>query len=238
MNGEDFRYLKGPQSRGFELRHTYRVLREYVHAIRTLHFLRPCVTVFGSARLPESHPAYQLARQVGAGLADAGFTVMTGGGPGAMEGANRGAKEAGGISIGLNIQLPHEQLPNPYCDLVVAFHYFFIRKVMLVKYSYAFVALPGGLGTYDELFEVTTLIQTGKLQDFPVILMGSDYWQPFLDLLRNTLLPAGTIDEEDIARLHVTDSPMEAITLIQDAAVRKFGLMYRERPRRRWFLWE
>lgn len=238
MTSEDVRYLKGSHGRGFELRHTYHVLREYIHAIRELHFLRPCVTVFGSARFTESHPAYQLARQVGAGLADAGFTVMTGGGPGVMEGANRGAKEAGGISVGLNIQLPLEQAANPYCDYVFTFHYFFIRKVMLVKYSYAFVALAGGLGTFDELFEVTTLIQTGKLQDFPVILIGSDYWQPLLEMMRNTLLPAGTIDEEDITRLHVTDSASEAVTLIQDAAVRKFGLMYRERPRRRWFLWE
>jgi hypothetical protein len=238
MTPDDRRYLEGAQGRGSELRHTFRVFREYVRAIRALHFLGPCVTVFGSARFPEAHPYYQLARTVGVGLANRGFTVMTGGGPGIMEAANRGAREAGGLSIGLNVQLPHEQAPNPFTDHVFTFRYFFIRKVMLVKYSYGFIALPGGLGTYDELFEVTTLIQTGKLNDFPVVLVGADYWQPFVDHMRGNMLAAGTIDPADVDRLHVTDSPDEAVAFVHARILRKFGLAYRRQPQRRWFLWE
>jgi uncharacterized protein (TIGR00730 family) len=155
-----------------------------------------------------------------------------------MEGANRGAREAGGASIGCNIVLPHEQAANPYLDRLVTFRYFFVRKVMLVKYSYGFVALPGGFGTMDEVFETATLIQTGKIRNFPVVLVGSEFWTPFIDLLEERLLAEGTIDAADIDRLFVTDSPEEAATYITSIATSQFGLKYRELPKRRWWLLE
>ena len=170
----------GPQPRAQELLRAIRIFTEFMRGFRALHFVGPCVTVFGSARFRENHPYYALARQCGAELARAGFTVMTGGGPGIMEAANRGAKEAGGRSIGCNIRLPKEQQPNPYLDRWITFRYFFVRKVMLVKYSYAFITLPGGFGTLDEIFETATLIQTGKIREFPLVLMGREYWQPLL----------------------------------------------------------
>jgi len=158
-------------------------MAEFIRGFRALHFVGPCVTVFGSARFKDDHPYYILARDVGSGLSRLGFTVMTGGGPGIMEAANRGAKESGGISIGCNIRLPKEQLPNPYLDRFVVFRYFFVRKVMLIKYSYAFVVLPGGFGTMDELFEAMTLIQTGKIRNFPVVLMGRNFYVQLLEFL-------------------------------------------------------
>lgn len=210
-----------------------RIFREFIQGFRALYEVGPCVTVFGSARYEESHPYYQLGRELGAGLARAGFTVMTGGGPGLMEAANRGAQEIGGHSLGSNIQLRHEEAPNPYLDAFVQFKYFFVRKVMLAKYSYAFVSLPGGFGTLDELFEIATLIQTHKIRDFPVVIMGRNYWQPLLDFLSGTLVSEGAIDQEDFDRLIVTDSPEEAVEHIREAAIRKFGLHYVERARQR-----
>jgi hypothetical protein len=236
-NGER-RFLEGPQGRGFEAAHLFRVIREYIVALRALHFLEPCVTVFGSARLTETDPNYELARATGAALAAAGFTVMTGAGSGIMEAANRGAMEAGGPSVGCNITLPREQKPNPYLDRVVRFRYFFIRKVMLVKYSYGFIAFPGGLGTLDEVFEAQTLVQTGKIRDFPIVLMGRWFWDPLVAYMRETMLCAGTIDAIDIDRLVVTDSVEDAVAHIQRIAVERFGLTYRPRPRRRWWLLE
>jgi len=232
---QDRLFLEGPQGRGFELRHTWRVFSEYFRALRELHFVGPCVTVFGSARFDEGHPAYESAREVGARLATLGFTVMTGGGPGIMEAANRGAKDAGGYSIGCNIILPKEQASNPYIDRLVTFRYFFVRKVMLVKYSYGFVAMPGGFGTLDEVFETATLIQTGKIRDFPVVLVGKEFWTPFLEFLREQLLAAGTIEARDVDRLFLTDSPDEAARFIRDASLERFGLTYAApRKRRRW----
>jgi uncharacterized protein (TIGR00730 family) len=205
---------------------------------RALHFVGPCVTVFGSARFKEEHPYYHLARAVGRQLAKAGFTVMTGGGPGIMEAANRGAKDVGGVSIGCNIKLPQEQRPNAYLDRWVTFRHFYVRKLMLVKYSYAFIAMPGGFGTLDEIMEVATLIQTHKIPEFPLVLMVRDFWQPFLDFLRYKLIPQRTIDPSDAERLLVTDSPEEAVHVITDIAQRQFGLSYGPRPKRRWFFWE
>jgi uncharacterized protein (TIGR00730 family) len=235
---EERKFLQGPQSRGFEFKHMWRVFTEYFRALRALHFVGPCVTVFGSARFAETHPMYQLARNVGTALVQEGFTVMTGGGPGIMEGANRGAKEAGGRSVGCNILLPHEQAANPYIDRLVTFRYFFIRKVMLVKYSYGFIAMPGGFGTMDEVFETATLVQTEKIKNFPIVLMGSEYWQPMLDFLRGTLVAQGTIDPVDVDRLFLTDSPEEAAAHIRDIAMRHFGLRYQRvtTPRKRWLL--
>jgi uncharacterized protein (TIGR00730 family) len=232
------RFLRGPHPRGVELAEAGRIFRECLKGFRGLHFVGPCVTVFGSARFKEDHPYYVLAREVGAGLARAGFTVMTGGGPGIMEAANRGAKEAGGYSVGSNITLPIEQKPNPYLDRWVEFRYFFVRKMLLEKYSYAFVAMPGGLGTLDEIFETSVLIQTGKMEDFPVVLMGKSFWTPLVDYLREGLLAAGTIDASDVTRWMVTDDPAEAVETIRERAMQQFGLTYGQRPKPKWWLGE
>src|ERR1700687_2991816 len=175
------RFLTGPHRRSWELGKALHIFWEVIRGFRAFHSLGPCVTVFGSARFGEETPFYPLARQVGTGLARAGFTVMTGGGPGIMEAANRGAKDVGGFSVGCNIELPQEQKPNPYLDKWVTFRHFYVRKLMLVKYSYAFIVMPGGFGTLDEIFETATLIQTRKIEDFPLVLMGKNYWQPLLD---------------------------------------------------------
>ena len=230
--------LEGPEPRTSGLKQAARTVFDMIRGFRALHFVGPCVTVFGSARFPETHPYYDLARRVGAEVAQAGFTVMTGGGPGIMEAANRGAKEVGGSTVGCTIQLPEEGATNAYLDTPVEFHYFFVRKVMLVKYSVAFIALPGGFGTLDEVFEAATLIQTGKIRDFPIVLMGSTFWRPLLDFMRDTLVRQGTIDEEDVDGLIVTDSPAEAAGLIRDTAINKFGVRYAHRPKRRRILFE
>ena len=235
---EALRFLQGPQRRGFELARLGRIMWEILRGFRALHFVGPCVTVFGSARFREDHAYYKLGQEVGARLAQAGFTVMTGGGPGIMEAANRGAKSVRGRSIGCNIVLPAEQQENPYLDQFVTFRYFFVRKLMLVKYSYAFIALPGGFGTLDEMFEVATLVQTGKVQDFPLVLMGVSYWEPLLAFLRDRLVPHQTIDRADVDRLIVTDSATEAVEAITATALHRFGLTYGPQAKRRWFLGE
>jgi hypothetical protein len=227
--GEDAVLLEGPHSRRRELWLVLRAVRDFIRGFRTLHFVGPCVTVFGSARYDSSHPYYALARELAKGLVGLGFTVMTGGGPGLMEAANRGAKEAGGRSVGCNIQLPREQAPNAWLDRWVTCRYFFVRKVLLFKYSYAFVALPGGIGTLDELSEALTLIQTGKIRDFPVVLMGSAYWQPFIDLLHHMKVE-GTIGPEDLRLLFVTDDVEEALRYMRRHAIVRFGLHPRFQP--------
>lgn len=237
-SAEEKLFLQGPARRGLELKRAVRIFVECLKGFRGLHFVGPCVTVFGSARFTEQHPAYIMAREVGGRLADAGFTVMTGGGPGVMEAANRGAKEKGGTSIGCNIQLPWEQKPNPYLDRWLEFHYFMVRKMMLLKYSYAFVVMAGGYGTLDELFETAVLIQTAKMKSFPLVLMGKDFWTPCMEFLRNTLLQSGTIDERDLALIHLTDSPEEAVEIIRDRALHEFGLSYGPKAKRRWLFGE
>lgn len=163
---------------------------------------------------------------------------MTGGGPGIMEAANRGAKDVGGYSVGCNIALEHEQSPNPYLDRWITFNHFSVRKIMLIKYSYAFIAMPGGFGTLDEIFELATLVQTKKVQNFPLVLMGRDYWSPLIDFFRSRLLEAGTIDQQDIDRIHIIDDPDEAVKIITDIAMREFGLTYGPRVKPRWWLGE
>ena len=230
-------FLQGPHTRKFELWQAVKIFRELVYGFRKLHFVGPCVTVFGSARFDETHRYYGMAREVGRMLAKSGFTTMTGGGPGIMEAANRGAKEAGGRSVGCNIILPHEQKPNPHVDAWIDFEYFFVRKLMLVKYSYAFVVMPGGFGTLDELFEVATLIQTGKVQNFPVALMGTDYWRPLIDQLR-LMVTEKTIDPLDLDQLIISDDPGEVVSGITDVAMKTFGLTYGPQAKPRWWLGE
>ena len=215
--------LEGPHSRRKELWLIVRAMRDFIRGFRTLHFVGPCVCVFGSARFDESHPYYAIGRKLGKAISDLGFTVMTGGGPGLMEAVNRGAREAGGRSVGCNIELPAEQFPNPYLDTFVVCRYFFVRKVLLFKYSYAFVGLPGGFGTLDELFEALTLIQTGKIANFPVVLIGRDYWRPLEELIVQ-FAKAGTISEADLKLFLVTDRIEEAIEHIRRYAVDQFGL--------------
>lgn len=212
---QEQKFLAGPRSRLSELGRAFRIFGECIKGFRALHFLPPCVTVFGSARFPEQNPWYQLARSVAYELSRTGYTIMTGGGPGIMEAANRGAREAGGLSVGCNIVLPHEQHPNPYIDRFVEFRYFFVRKVMLVKYSYAFVILPGGFGTMDELFEVATLIQTGKVKNFPLVLMGKSYWAPLVEFLRTKMIVERTIDAKDLDRILLTDDVAEAVAYVR-----------------------
>jgi uncharacterized protein (TIGR00730 family) len=216
VENDELSFLMGRHDRGEELASAIRVFGEYLNAMDRLQVIdRPCITVFGSARTPPGDPHYEMARAVGRRLAEEGFGVMTGGGPGIMEAANRGAKEGGGLSIGCNIVLPFEQKGNPYIDHLITFDYFFVRKVMLVRFSCAFISLPGGFGTLDETFETVTLIQTDKIRDFPVIMMGTDFWQPIADTLRSTLLTAGTISPEDADLFTSTDDPDEAVEIIK-----------------------
>lgn len=222
-------FLEGPRSRWREFTFTIRVMLEFIRGFRTLHFVGPCVTVFGSARFKEDHPYYKLTKEVSARISELGFTIMTGGGPGIMQAANEGAKSVNGKSVGCNIILPFEQKPNPFLDKFVNFRYFFVRKVLLVKYSYAFVIMPGGAGTLDEMFETITLIQTGKISSFPVVLMGKSYWQPMVDFMHR-MVEAGTISASDLELFILTDDIEEATAHIEKYAVSKFNLD-RDRPR-------
>jgi uncharacterized protein (TIGR00730 family) len=223
------RFLAGPRSRWKEFLSALQFMREFIRGFRTLHFVGPCVTVFGSARFLQEHPYYKLTQRIGAALARMGFTVMTGGGPGLMEAASRGAKDAGGYTVGCNIVLPEEQRLNPYIDRSVSFDHFFVRKVMLVKYSYAFVVMPGGIGTMDELFEALTLIQTRKIENFPVVLMGVEYYRPLMAVLVK-MVAAGTISNTDLDLLLLTDSVEEAVAHIEKHAVKPFGLQKAPTP--------
>jgi uncharacterized protein (TIGR00730 family) len=231
-------FLQGPQPRRSELARAIRIMLEFIRGFRALHFVGPCVTVFGSARFKADHPYYEVGRRVGRELARAGFTVMTGGGPGIMEAANRGAREAGGRSVGCNIELPEEQKPNPYLDRWITFRHFFVRKVMLVKYSYAFVALPGGFGTLDEIFETATLVQTGKIKAFPIVLVVREFWDPMIDFLKTRPLASATIGAVDLERFVVTDSPEEVARSVAETAMSRFGLRYAPPVKPRWFLGE
>jgi len=231
-------FLSGPQPRLKELFRAIRIFLDCLRGFRALHFVGPCVTVFGSARFKEGHPTYELTREMGQELARSGFTVITGGGPGLMEAANRGAREAGGYSVGCNIHLPVEQKPNPFLDVWIEFRHFFIRKLMLAKYSYAFIAMPGGFGTLDELFEVATLVQTGKIKGFPIVLMGSEYWAPLVKFMKDTMVGTGTILAADLERIIVSDSPAEVAARVRESGLKEFGLSYGLKVKRRWFFFE
>jgi len=218
------RFLQGPRSRTREFKFLIKVLFEFIKGFRALHFVGPCVTVFGSARFKEDHEYYLKAVEVGKELTKLGFAVMTGGGPGIMEAANKGAYLNNGLSIGCNIVLPHEQKENPYLHKWVNFRYFFVRKTLLLKYSYAFVIMPGGWGTMDEMFEALTLIQTGKTEEFPVVLIGKEYWKNLLNLTQD-MIAYKTISESDIKSYYlVTDDVHEAMQHIKTYSIKKFGL--------------
>ncbi len=214
---QDEQLLESPRPDEFTHTDTWRVFRimgEFVEGFDELATLTKGISIFGSARSKPDDPDYQAAQETAALLAHEGFAVITGGGPGIMEAANRGAFEAGGMSIGCNIELPFEQKPNPYQTRSLTFKYFFVRKMMFVKYSLGFVIFPGGFGTFDELFEALTLIQTHKIRDFPVVMFGSRYWQGLLDWIRETVLTGGKIGEHDLGLLHVTDSPAEVVQIV------------------------
>jgi uncharacterized protein (TIGR00730 family) len=212
---EERLFLRQLRSHDDEIAGAGRVFLETVRASVRLKDIGRCVTVFGSARFAEDHPFYALARETGRQLAEAGFTVVTGGGPGIMEAANRGAKDANGRSIGCNIKLPMEQKPNAYVDEFVEFDHFFVRKVMLVKLSSAFVVMPGGFGTLDELFETVTLMQTGKVESFPIVVMGGEFWEHLQRFVTETMLSEGTIDVSDLELFRLADSPEAAIDVIR-----------------------
>lgn len=212
--GTEAIFLSGHRRHEDNVESAVRIFLEFLRAVEFMQTTDPCVTVFGSARFKEGHRYYELARGIGGALAQAGFAVMTGAGGGIMEGANRGAREAGGMSLGVNIHLPHEQSINPYVDRSIEFEHFFVRKVMLVKYSCAFVVLPGGFGTLDEVFETLTLVQTGKIAAFPIVAMGTEYWRPLLDFFRNSLVVEETIDPADVDLVYLTDDPADAVDYI------------------------
>lgn len=216
-------FLAGPHSRWREFSFVLSVAREFILGFRKLHFLGPCITIFGSARFKEDHKYYQLARATGARLGEMGFSILTGGGPGIMEAANRGARDVGAESIGCNIILPFEQDPNPYLDIMIDFDYFFVRKFMLIKYSLGFVVMPGGFGTLDELFEAVTLMQTGKVRNFPVVVMGTEYYDEVSTFVRK-MVDEETISPEDADRFLVTDSVEEAAEYLKKHVVKRFGL--------------
>jgi uncharacterized protein (TIGR00730 family) len=227
-------YLEGAQSREHELGFAWRVFRQLIKGFRTLHFVGPCITVFGSARFGETHEYYIAAREFGKRIAQLGFTTMTGGGPGIMEAANRGAFENNGMSVGCNIQLPFEQKPNPYMQKSITFEHFFVRKVLLKKYSYAFVIMPGGFGTLDEFFETLTLIQTKTLTQFPLVIFGREYHKDLMEYCQY-LVEAGTIAPSDLDLVLLTDSIDEAMTHIQNYITSNYTVKPRKR---RWWLFE
>jgi uncharacterized protein (TIGR00730 family) len=235
INRNEIVWLEGPRSRRYELLLVFRVFWEFIKGIRGLHFIGPCITVFGSARFREGHEYYEKAREIGFHIAtDLGLTVLTGGGPGIMEATNRGAREAQGRSVGCNIILPHEQAINPYLDRWVTIRYFFVRKVLLVKYSYAFVIMPGGFGTMDEFFETLTLIQTKTIEDFPVVIMGTEFYRPLKTMLE-AMAEEGTISVEDLKLVRFTDDVDEAIAHIRKYLTANYKVVKRK-PN--WWLFE
>jgi hypothetical protein len=216
VEGAEKAFLAGRRPREADLESAVRIFLEFLRGFESFEFEQPCVTVFGSSRFEEGHRYYGLAREVGAELARAGFAVMTGGGSGIMEAANRGAREAGGLSIGCNITLPREQKPNPYLDRFIQLDHFFVRKVMLVKYSSAFVVMPGGFGTLDEAFEIATLMQTNKIEHFPLIAVGSDFWDELIDFARDTMIREGTLSPEDARFVHLADTAADVVRLVRE----------------------
>jgi uncharacterized protein (TIGR00730 family) len=232
----DLTFLAGPRSRWREFKSVFNIAREFIYGFRQLHFVGPCVTFFGSARFKEDHPYYIAARELARRVGQVGFTIMTGGGPGIMEAANRGARDIGAKSVGCNIVLPHEQYANPYLDVNLTFQRFYVRKVLLLKYSICFVVMPGGAGTVDELFETVTLIQTGKVKNFPILLYGKTYWQPLLEMIEK-MVAEGTIGREELKFIYVADTVEEATYMLQDRLVEMWKANQKKGdPPKWWFL--
>jgi hypothetical protein len=225
----EIKFLSGPQSRWEEFMFTIKVLVEFVRGFRALHFVGPCVTFFGSARFDEKHEYYEITRKAAAEVAKLGFTIMTGGGQGLMEAANRGAKDVGGKSVGCNIVLPMEQRPNSFLDKWVNIRYFFVRKTLLIKYSFAFFVVPGGFGTLDEFFEALTLTQTKKIQQFPIIVFGKTFHKELLEHI-DLMKQKKTIAPQDLDLILVTDSIEEAIQFIKDQSITRYGLVTERKP--------
>jgi len=230
MDKSEIVFLDGPHSRLKELKFTLETMVEFIRGFRALHFIGPCITIFGSARFKEGHPYYELTREAAGAFAKLGFTIMTGGGPGLMEAANRGAKEVSGRSVACNIQLPVEQKPNPYLDKWVNVKHFFLRKILLVKYSFAFVVMPGGFGTMDEYFEALTLIQTRKIKNFPIIIFGKEYHKELLAHI-DQMKTNATIGENDDRLFLVTDDIEEAKALIIEKSINQYNLKPKRRVR-------
>jgi uncharacterized protein (TIGR00730 family) len=237
MAKKEIQFLEGPQSRWKDFKYTVGVFFEFIKGFRALHFVGPCVTIFGSARFKEDHEYYKQARKLASEIASLGFTIMTGGGPGIMEAANRGAKDVGGRSVGCNIVLPVEQVPNPYLDRWVNIKYFFIRKTLLIKYSFAFVVMPGGFGTLDEFFEAVTLVQTKKISGFPIIIFDKEFYKEILDH-NERMVKEGTISQNDSHLFLVTDSIREAIAYIREKSIIGFRLQYAKTPKPFWGFFE
>lgn len=234
---KEIQFLDGPQSRWNDFKYIISVFFEFIKGFRALHFVGPCVTIFGSARFKEDHPFYQQAQKLAGEIALLGFTIMTGGGPGIMEAANKGAKEVGGKSVGCNIVLPHEQHQNPYLDKWVDIKYFFLRKILLLKYSYAFVVMPGGFGTLDEFFEAITLVQTKKIEQFPIIIFDKDFYQNIIEH-NQKMFEAGTISRNDEDLYFVTDSIEDAVNYIKEKSIVAFGLKYMKPKKPFWGFFE
>ncbi len=227
-------YLEGPKSRGYELNFAWRVFKQFIKGFRTFHFVGPCIAVFGSARYKENHEYYICAREFGKRIANLGFTTMTGGGPGIMEAANRGAYENGGMSVGCNIQLPFEQTGNKYMHRWMTFEHFFVRKTLLIKYSYAFIIMPGGFGTMDEFFETLTLIQTKSITGFPIVVFGKEFYEPLMDVMHH-MVREGTISQEDLSLVLLTDDVSAAMEHIRKYIQNNYII----RPRKKqWWLFE
>jgi uncharacterized protein (TIGR00730 family) len=227
-------YLEGPKSRSYELGFAWQVFRQLIKSFRTFHFVGPCISVFGSARFNEDHTYYKNARAFGHRIAELGFTTMTGGGPGIMEAANRGAYESGGMSVGCNIELPFEQHANKYMHKWMLFEHFFVRKTVMIKYSYAFIIMPGGFGTMDELFETLTLVQTKTITSFPIVLFGTAFYEPLLRVFRH-MVAEGTIAKVDLSLVLLTDDINAAMDHIRKYITQNYTL----KPRRRqWWLLE
>ncbi len=237
IHSEEKKFLDGPRSRWKELKYAFSVFHQLIVGFRKLHFIGPCVTIFGSARFKEEHAYYQLTRKVASEISKLGFAIMTGGGPGIMEAANKGAKDVGGLSIGCNIVLPKEQNHNPYLDSFVTLDFFFVRKELLRKYSFAFVVMPGGFGTLDEFFEALTLVQTHKTAKFPIVIMGVEFHKSLIAHILK-MAEEKTINNEDLQLILFTDSVEEAVQHIQKYSIDAFNLKLKKPKRRMWILGE
>jgi uncharacterized protein (TIGR00730 family) len=237
IHPEEKKFLDGPRSRWAELKYAFSVFHQLIVGLRKLHFIGPCVTVFGSARFKEDHAYYKLTREVSAKIANLGFAIMTGGGPGIMEAANRGAKDVDGLSIGCNIVLPKEQFHNAYLDNFVTLDYFFVRKELLRKYSFAFIVMPGGFGTLDEFFEALTLVQTHKTEKFPIVIMGVEFHKSLIEHIMK-MAQEQTINNEDLQLILFTDSVDEAVDHIQKYSIDAFNLKLKRAKKAMWILGE